>query len=281
MGIIERYIDKSKTVQKFVGDVKWEYYYPENQYQYFNPEQFGTQFPRNYWVLDYGSKTAFELRVDYEQGMFPKGEWKDTTYVESRKTEDASIGIINYNAYQGTREDDGDYLTQTLFNEDEDFEVLIPNYVYGSTTEKHDRDDDGEIDLEFTREGEFMFAGYKAIKENGDVVCTFDFGDEFTANSSWYYEPDYDVVVFSINGKTYLAATGYRETDEGSKSSLIVFRIDPSTSNVRMVRADEDVSSITRQYDLQGRQAVNVHRGIVIQKEGNERRSNIRKLIKR
>lgn len=271
MSIIRPYIDESRTVRKEHNGKKIEIYYPKDSPMYFLYEAYGIQYPRNYWVIDYGLGVAFEYHVEYSEGMYPRGEWKDSIWVNTLKPEDASIGIINYNSYQGTREDDGDYLTQTLFNDDEDFEVLIPIYQYGTRKEETDWDGDGEIDWEYSCEGDIVFAGYQAIKENGDVVCTFEFGDGFNANTSWYYEPDYDLAVISINDKIYLAVTGYINTEEGSKNSLIVYRIDNSTSNVRMVRSEENVSAISKQYDLQGRSAPKAQKGILIQKETNGR----------
>lgn len=224
------------------GMYNYTYFYTKRESDYENYQEFGERFPRLYYRFFKNFGILEKFYAYYNLVYLPVGDWLETVTESNFTPEDLSLGIINFNEYQATNSKYGDYLTQTLFNDDEQFELLVPYYKYGEVEYSDRWDGDGDVYLTVKTVGDILFAGFQVISETGQVINTIEFEEGFTGSRSWRDEPDYNVVIYEINGKTYLAVSGYIDSEEGSKDAILVYSIDRKTSEIKKVAQETQMT---------------------------------------
>lgn len=131
----------------------------------------------------------------------------------------------------------GDYITQTLFNDDEKFEYIRPlytdglsNITTGSTTHY-----DYELGISFTvpyieKTYGNGITGFQVVQEDGTVIQTVNFDGGFLANFS-------SGLLYRINGKLYLIFEGYvLDTSSNSRrSAVLIYELERGTNKIRKV----------------------------------------------
>ena len=126
-------------------------------------------FPR--FIFDWSPETKEVRRVEpyYREGY--QGEWKVVEDYESSIGEIVQARFADYDNNPGA--DQKFFVTQTLFNDDSDFEVIFPIYDEGDITiEESDRDGDGNVDMRITYKGGKRI-GYNVLSESGATICSF------------------------------------------------------------------------------------------------------------
>lgn len=83
---------------------------------------------------------------------------------------------LTYTAYN-SQDNDGVYLTQTLFNTDAKYEYAYTRRTFVEEREEKDRDGDGDIDY-VKIERSSRCEGVDILSENGDIVASYTFSEK-------------------------------------------------------------------------------------------------------
>ena len=133
--------------------------------------------------------SAFKLKLDtYISYEVKQREWNkiegkyngDWSVDEEESTMGGARGIYFYDlistAYNA-QDNDGVYLTQTLFNTDTKYEYAYPREILVEEREEKDRDGDGEIDyVRINRSTKYE--GVDILSEDGNVVASYTFSEK-------------------------------------------------------------------------------------------------------
>ncbi len=186
---------------------------------YFQPGEIPDKnYPTFYYCLEGGK--LYGVSVNYKASY--TGEWKKekaNVYTTDEKEvvdvkpilDDTDLPVESYESMT--------FLSQTLFNDDADYEFLVVKYVVkaGEPSET-DEDGDGEIDHRYTNY-RAVSDSWEIVSENGTTLGSIklnDIGD----NYSW---DDYTYAFLHLfKGKFYLVDDWdcYYRIDKGSSSSL-------------------------------------------------------------
>ena len=198
---------------------------------YFNYNTFGKQYPKRYWRCRNGQ--IFQCHGTYHISYTP---WRVVgTHQEQRQEPRRCINLCNINLNQG----DGratSYFTvsQTLFNEDEEFEYIIPKYVlseegFGGYTFTEPTEvywDDEPIQTKrsdvISEKTKLALAGFQVVSSDGTVHSDLNFGQNLNADIAHAF-------VVTIGTKTYLAFSGWKADAEVT----FFYLIDKKTSQVK------------------------------------------------
>lgn len=205
-----------------------------NEQMYLGYDYFGMKYPKVYWVCSKDVVTGYRTsyRVTYT-------DWHITgTHVENHQTKLNRIRLSNINLNQGDGRANYYFeASQTLFNDDEDFEYIIPKYKLSSTGNLSNNnpsvifptDEETIVTSRSTiisKEKELSLSGFQIVSANGNIIKDMTFDNDFEGS----IELDYTYVI-TIGQTTYLAFNG----QSNHKSSTIFYKIDRSTNSIRQV----------------------------------------------
>lgn len=215
-------------------DYSYYNYGASNELMYFAYDYFGKKYPKVYFVLSNGSVTGYRTyyTVTYS-------EWKVVdTRIENRQETLKRLRLCNINLNNGDGENDNFFeMSQTLFNEDEKFEYIIPKYELSSKENGYDiiaspEPSDETItttQTEIISENRYLtLTGFQIVSENGEIIKNLNFDSDFTGDIDTY--SDYAFVI-TIGNNTYLAFNGYSD----SKNATIFYKIDRSSTDIKQV----------------------------------------------
>lgn len=205
-----------------------------NEQMYFAYDYFGMKYPKVYFVCSNGILTGY--RAYYKVAY---SEWKTVgTHEENHQMALSILRLCNINLNQGDGKNDYFFeVSQTLFNEDEKFEYLIPKYklspkgnVLGDNDVVIDPSNPETIittQTSIVSEDKYLtLAGFQVVSENGDVIKDLNFDNDFIS----YIDDSYAYVI-TIGNNTYLAFNGSSD----GKDATIFYKIDKGSTDIRQV----------------------------------------------
>lgn len=205
--------------------------YSSVETMYFNYKYFGKQYPRRYWRCRNGQMYQYDATY-----LATYTDWHTAgTHVEQRQEPLRCIKLCDLNLNFGDERATTYFeVSQTLFNEDEEFEYIIPKYVLaeegfgGYTLMEPNEDNYGDEPIVTKRsniaseKSKLALAGFQIVSADGTVTNDLTFERNLTAY-------DDKVFVISIGNKTYLAFSGY----QNDKSCTIFYLVDKKTSSIK------------------------------------------------
>lgn len=206
------------------------------QKRFFHQEYFGSKYPLIYGIEHDGKFTLYRVTyaVTYTDWT-EKGEQREG-YSEAVYP----LRLVNVNLNKdANRVSEYFYLSQTLFNEDEGYEYLVPKYqlveesVQGGMSTDTSYPVTGEEPIELTRKtlvtkaSHVAMVGFQVVGEDGTVLKDLDF-DGYLGGSSIN-----KAAVITIGSNTYLAFDGY---DTDNKSATVFYKLNRTTSSIQKVR---------------------------------------------
>jgi hypothetical protein len=198
---------------------------------YYGYSYFGTKYPRIYFRLK--NDVMYRYTAYYSVKY---GEWRVSgTHVEDKHYNYKRLYLCNINLNQGDGQANYYFeASQTLFNNDEAFEYILPKYVLseGSNepTYQPTYDEQSIVTTRstiITKKSNVVLAGFQVVSSNGTVIRDLDFEQGFIGFST----PN-NLFVVTIGEKTYLAFSGY----QNGKSCTIFYLIDRQTTELRLVK---------------------------------------------
>ena len=206
---------------------------------YFNYNYFGKQYPKRYWRSKGG--LMYQYTITY---TVTYGDWHSVgTRTENRQETLRRIQLCNINLNYGDGRANYYFeASQTLFNDDEEFEYIIPKYelsANGSTgsssSEPIIEPSYGEETIETHRstiisgKSKLALVGFQVVTADGNIVSDLLFDNGFSAS----VYPNYAYVI-TIGSKTYLAFEGYMN----DKRCTVFYAIDRNgTNKIKKVNA--------------------------------------------
>ena len=168
------------------------------------------------------------------------GDWK-TIYDESNTIYGEGTSRITLKDFNQSCDDFRSiYLSQTIFNNDDKYEYIMPVYKPYSMYEERDEDGDGTIDTKDTRSG-MNIVGFKIVSETGNVLSTVNFEEGFGV-----YDLKFDLIL--INGKRYLSISG---NSSYPKRVYYIYSIEREATSVSMKSVQR--VAVSARYTLDGR----------------------------
>lgn len=207
--------------------------YTSNEEMYFGYSYFEMKYPKIYWICSKGN--MFQCRTNYSVTY---SDWKTTsTTTESFSERLPHIYLYNLNLDNGDGTN-GTYfdVSQTLFNQDEDFEYIIPKLAL---VKESGEDADGttiitpstEETIETTHssviseKSQVAAVGFQVVSSNGEILKDLNFDNGFSFNYRYYATR---IALITIGGNRYLTFS--------NGSSTIFYKIDSQTSSIKMVK---------------------------------------------
>ena len=191
-------------------------------WRYWDYGQFGAEYPLAYYVWR-DDKTAWLINPEYNYEF--TGEW---VVVQETSEEIESYPYLYYRNYDDaiTYTRDYYYLSQTLFNNDKNYEYIVPVYDESSIeVREEDRDGDGVNDVRNTFKGD-KIKSFSIISDNGTTVCTFNAEPGYKFYS-------YTVYCIRMGGKLYLVFSQWQE--DTNEYSQAYYSINKETSSIEKV----------------------------------------------
>lgn len=194
---------------------------------FFASQWFGTSYPEEYFCIEDEHVKGIEVRYkpDFDQTAIDNAEWTFEGDVDEYEYDDSpeSFCYSDYDANIGF--DAGILCTQTLFNDDEKWEYIVPkrgamkkdvgNYEISDSSE------DGFILVRRVYEGR-PITGLDIKNEDGETVASIN---EITELND----------VYKIGGNIYLSLYFYDEDGDGE----ILYKYDPKSTNIKEVSRSE------------------------------------------
>lgn len=193
----------------------------------FASEWFGTSYPEEYFCIEDGHVKGIEVRYkpDFDQTAIDNAEWTIEGDVDENEYDDSS-DAFDYRDYDTNLAFDA-YIrcTQTLFNDDEKWEYIVPkrgamkkdvdNYQISDSSE------DGFILERRVYEGR-PITGIDIKNEDGETVASINEIIEL-----------YNV--YKIGGNIYLSLYFWDEDGDGE----ILYKYDPKSTDIKEVSRSE------------------------------------------
>ena len=210
---------------------------PTQNFFFYN--QFGRKYPINYWIFSKGK--AYHYRANYE---IEYTDWHPVgTHISIEHKEIECIKLFNINLNnKDTRSNNYFTVSQTLFNNDADYEYIIPKYKLSSKgisdfydfnnltfVEPSKQKIDTIKSTLITKESKSVLAGFKIVSANGTVVKDLDFNADFEG-----YIDTRSAYVITIGRNIYLAFDG----EVNGVSSTVFYKINRTTTEIKQVKME-------------------------------------------
>lgn len=207
--------------------------YMSNKTMYFGYNYFGLKYPRFYYTTSNG--TMYECSASYSvvySEWKPTGETEENTY--SLKQRHIALYNLNLDNGGGTNVTNGTYfeISQTLFNQDEDFEYIIPKYaLVNSGAISSDMTTEPTTDDEITTTRSTVISekalpaivGFQVVSSSGNIVREINFDNGF-----YIVETTRGFALITIGGNRYITISNGSET--------LFYKIDNQGTDIKKVK---------------------------------------------
>ena len=204
---------------------------------FFFYNQFGRKYPTNYWIFSKGK--AYHYRANYE---IEYTDWHPAgTHIFTEHKEMQYIKLLNINLNNSDEHSKNYFIvSQTLFNNDAEYEYIVPKYKLSSKgiSDSYDQisyDDPSRQVIDtikstlITKDSEIVLAGFKIVSENGTVVKDLDFSEDFEGHIDTG-----SAYVITIGKNTYLAFNG----NINGANSTIFYKINRTTTEIKQIKME-------------------------------------------
>ena len=210
----------------------------DNSQVYFAYEQFGFKYPMVYfYVKKDGPVTEYQTLY-----MPTYSDWKITgTHNENLTQKISRIKLMNINLNNTNDNGTGGYfeVTQTLFNDDEKYEYLVPKLKMadlGNTYPSSDENNPYKLTLNrsilVTDKSDLVLSGIQVVSEDGTILKDLDFDADFEGMVSCNNSTP-DACVITIGNNTYLAFPGQKNGND----CTVFYQIDRTTSSIQQAKS--------------------------------------------
>ena len=178
-----------------------------------------------------GITTAYEIKYN--------GHWTERkVYRDEQMTNPEGLAVWTNKLEEGNG--NNIYITQTLFNDDEEYEYIMPIMKqYNYVSYEQDRDYDGDIDY-IEERYEYYPIGFNIKSSSGNTLQTIKMGNDQTI--------DYLYLVI-INDKKYLGVATMDIDDHFSNDELICYPIKPNSTGINPLGAPMKIKVSPRMAD--------------------------------
>lgn len=189
----------------------------ENKNDYYMYDVFGEKYPKLYFYWNPENTTTYIRHFEYKTTY--TGDWYN--YDEREEYRSTEPAYFEFNDYDNNScVEYGFSISQTLFNNDEKYEALVPKYSQiEELSDERDADGDGVIDHRTISVGRYP-TGLSVVSEDGTELYSIE-------TESFDYWEGYDLI--KINGKLYVALW------HSNEDARVFFEINRETSSIKQV----------------------------------------------
>ena len=217
--------------------------YTSNEQMYYAYSSFGMQYPKTYFIDNGQGVTGYNATYTVSYSDWRPAGTREVNCSEDQKR--LRLCNINLNQSQGRAESFFE-VSQTLFNDDEAFEYVMPKFklsANGNISFGNISMGGGSEETVITTSSvvvselkELALAGFQVLSESGNVVS------DITFDSSFEGTIDLDAAfVITIGSNVYLAFDGYQDGIQ----STIFYKIEKATSAIRKVKTAPGTMSVS------------------------------------
>lgn len=189
----------------------------ENKNDYYMYDVFGEKYPKLYFYWNPENTTTYIRHFEYKTTY--TGDWYN--YDEREEYRSTEPAYFEFNDYDNNScVEYGFSISQTLFNNDEKYEALVPKYSQiEELSDERDQDGDGVIDHRTMSVGRLP-TSLSVVSEDGTELYSIE-------TESFDYWEGYDLI--KINGKLYVALW------HSNEDARVFFEINRETSSIKQV----------------------------------------------
>lgn len=218
--------NRGETIKKEVsGTAADNVSYVDFVVSYYEEETYGQKYPEKVYTWRSSNMGDIDFtRNGWYEGTIYDGEWVDRVRYDDDVV--ARMDYTNYDADSG--EEVRSYLSQTLFNDDDKLEYVLPLYkpLGNPETREYDNDYDGETD-QIATTYKYEVVGMSIYSETGDLIQTINFDGAYESR-----EYNSSLNAIRINGRNYFIIEGDWKSDDGK---ALIFEKSTSSSRIQKV----------------------------------------------
>lgn len=215
--------DRGYSTVENHGEETW--YLSDNDWDYYYHDYFGKKFPKAVYIWNNTTNTGLVRYFEYDYSSWgPTGQYES---LHPREETETPSPIYIYVADANGFDRDDFMISQTLFNNDANFEWIVPIIE--------------AVDCSYTNDYEKMegkrlrYTGFRIESQNGSTVATVKF-PAGVYGAFW----DWDVRLYMMNGKKYLIVDA--QNMDKTEEYYMVYEVDAASSSVTAVGAPRRVS---------------------------------------
>lgn len=209
-------MEQGMTIEEKHGDEYW--FLSSTDWDYYEYRFYGRQYPMRFWIYRPSNLTCYEEIREYQATGEGLIGWSEAEIIE----DDEDVELVEIQPYSsGSSDMFYMMLTQTLFNNDDLYEWLIPILKPVAV--------DYESEDVRIKGNKCMIIGYQVVSENGNVVAEIKFPTGYAADNDGV-----DLYIMS-DGGLYLLTYIHKIGEENYGDSALVYRIDRETGSVKQI----------------------------------------------
>lgn len=209
----------------------------------------GKKYPWRYQIYKKAEDRIYNVRYAYEAEFT---DWTCSGIRQVKNSTTTPVIEITYKDYDNTLSHDGIefILSQTLFNEDEDYEYIVPKVtmIEGPIYSIMEPDTwNKPIELSksecITRKDCPAFTGVQVRSANGTILHDIDFGENFILGTGGYTP---EITIIKIGSNIFLTAECEDLSSNESRMCTIFYKIDKATNSIHQVRIAPSKMRVSR-----------------------------------
>ena len=207
---------------------------------------FGAEYHMVYFLYNPTEGIIYRYNVRYKVEYTDWKEGEKETVSETYTSNPMKLHYWNM-ALGQSEEGPSFYVSQTLFNEDEGYEYIVPKYTIveeGGDLISVDPEYDDEIVLSrrvLLSSGYPAQTGFRVMSSDGSVIKDIDFEDGFRLNE---YSNDQYLIV--MGNKTYIAIDGEYNDGEDNQRGFVFYLVDGKETAIKQVKTAPIKMKITK-----------------------------------
>ena len=208
---------------------------------------FGAEYPMVYFLYNPTEGIIYRYNVRYEVEYTDWKEGEKETVSETYTSNPMKLHYWNM-ALGQSEEGPSFYVSQTLFNEDEGYEYIVPKYTIveeGGDLVSGDPEYGNQIVLSrrvLLSSGYPAQTGFRVMSSDGSVIKDIDFEEGFRLNE--YSNDDQYLIV--MGNKTYIAIDGEYNDGEDNQRGFVFYLVDGKETAIKQVKTAPIKMKVTK-----------------------------------
>ena len=206
---------------------------------------FGAEYPMVYLLYNPTEGIIYRYNVRYKVEYTDWKEGEKETVSETYTSNPMKLHYWNM-ALGQSEEGPSFYVSQTLFNEDEDYEYIVPKYTIVDESDVSSGDPDYAHEIVLSRRvtlssGYPAQTGFRVMSSDGSVIKDIDFEEGFLLDE---YSNDQYLIV--MGNKTYIAIDGEYKDGESYQRGIVFYLVDGKETAIKQVKTAPIKMKVTK-----------------------------------
>lgn len=208
---------------------------------------FGAEYPMVYLLYNPTEGIIYRYKVRYKVEYTDWKEGEKETVSETYTSNPMKLHYWNM-ALGQSEEGPSFYVSQTLFNEDEDYEYIVPKYTIVDEGGDLISSDDPEYAHEIVLSRRVLLSsgypaqtGFRVMSSDGSVIKEIDFEEGFLLDE---YSNDQYLIV--MGNKTYIAIDGEYKDGESYQRGIVFYLVDGKETAIKQVKTAPIKMKVTK-----------------------------------